>query len=757
MLEKKILIVEDEEGIALHIQFMLKRLGYIPLGPVARGDEAVQQAGELRPDLVLMDVNLLDGMTGIAAATQILDRFAIPVIYLSAVANEEVLQAARGSNPYAYIIKPVQQIELHAAIDLALYKHDMEQRLYHSEARYRRLFDTMTSGFMLFDVLTDANNQAVDYRVVEVNPTYLNIIGASREQLIGSCLSQFISPAVLCEYLKLYQETLQSGTSAHLEYFYAQRNLTLEMRAYQPDAGQMAVIVNDITERRKAEQAVAESELRFRQMAETVNEVFWLRSSENGQMLYVNPAYQRIWGRSLDDLYSNANTFFDGIHPDDLPRVKQARQNQVQNGASFDEEYRIVRPDGSQRWVWVRAFPVREADGQLVRYSGIAEDITERKRFEQELLQSYHRTEQALRRMTVLRNIDLAITTHTELQTMVGTVLDYIIQLNEVDAALIFYPDQTPLADGGLRLAGIAGLPHELLADPVLGAMRQEAERVFTAGQTIVASKLNTLTGPVLVSMGRATADPLGFASYCFLPLITKGQVNGVLLLLRRCSDDDSPELQYFFQSLAMQVAIAIDNVDLFQGLKRSNTELRQAYDETIKGWAQALELRSADTRGHCDRVVELSEVLARALGMSEEQLVHFRRGVMLHDIGKLGIPDSILLKEGSLTPEEWAAIHLHPVYGYEMLRDIAYLRPAVNVPYCHHEQWDGNGYPRGLAGTDIPREARIFAVVDAWDALISERPYHAPWPPCEAVEYLINQSGKQFDPEVVEAFLGII
>jgi HD-GYP domain-containing protein (c-di-GMP phosphodiesterase class II) len=230
-----------------------------------------------------------------------------------------------------------------------------------------------------------------------------------------------------------------------------------------------------------------------------------------------------------------------------------------------------------------------------------------------------------------------------------------------------------------------------------------------------------------------------------------------VLLLLHRCADGLDQDLPDFFQSLALQAAIAIDNVELFQGLKQSNSELSLAYDQTIKGWAQALELRSADTRGHCDRVVQLSEVLARALGMSEEHLVHFRRGVMLHDIGKLGIPDSILLKKDSLTEEEWKAIHMHPVYGYEMLRDIEYLRPAVNVPYCHHERWDGSGYPRGLAGLEIPREARIFAVVDAWDALINERPYHPPWPPQEAIEYLIDQSGKQFDPEVVAAFLLII
>jgi len=184
--------------------------------------------------------------------------------------------------------------------------------------------------------------------------------------------------------------------------------------------------------------------------------------------------------------------------------------------------------------------------------------------------------------------------------------------------------------------------------------------------------------------------------------------------------------------------------------------ELAVAYDTTIEGWARALELRDQEAEGHSQRVTELALRLARAMGISEEYLVLFRRGALLHDIGKMGIPDVILLKPDALTEEEWTIMRKHPIYAYDMLSPIAYLRPALDIPYCHHEKWDGTGYPRGLKGDQIPLAARIFAVVDVWDALRSDRPYRAAWPEEEVWEYIREQSGKHFDPQVVEAFLKI-
>lgn len=188
--------------------------------------------------------------------------------------------------------------------------------------------------------------------------------------------------------------------------------------------------------------------------------------------------------------------------------------------------------------------------------------------------------------------------------------------------------------------------------------------------------------------------------------------------------------------------------------IKRYNLELTHAYDATIEGWSRALDLRDRETEGHTLRVTESAEELARLMDFSTTELVHLHRGALLHDIGKMGIPDRILLKPGWLDAEEWEVMRLHPTYAYEWLSPIAFLAPSLDIPYCHHEKWDGSGYPRGLAGEEIPLAARIFTVVDVWDALTSDRPYRTAWPKSQARRYLREQSNIQFDPRVVETFL---
>jgi putative two-component system response regulator len=187
--------------------------------------------------------------------------------------------------------------------------------------------------------------------------------------------------------------------------------------------------------------------------------------------------------------------------------------------------------------------------------------------------------------------------------------------------------------------------------------------------------------------------------------------------------------------------------------IEQAHEQLLAAYDATIAGWSNALDLRDKETEGHSQRVTDLTEKLARMMGISETELVYLRRGALLHDIGKLGVPDAILLKPESLTDEEWVIMRKHPQYAYDMIHPIEYLRPSLDIPYCHHEKWDGSGYPRGLKGEEIPLAARIFAIVDVWDALTSDRPYRPGWSNQQALEHILGQSGKHFDPQVVELF----
>jgi putative two-component system response regulator len=191
--------------------------------------------------------------------------------------------------------------------------------------------------------------------------------------------------------------------------------------------------------------------------------------------------------------------------------------------------------------------------------------------------------------------------------------------------------------------------------------------------------------------------------------------------------------------------------------LREANTQLLSAYEATIEGWSHALDLRDRETEGHSRRVTQLTVRLAQALGISDNEIMHIRRGALLHDMGKIGIPDSILHKPDKLTDEEWKIMRKHPQLAYDMLYPIEYLRPALEIPLTHHEKWDGTGYPRGLKGDEIPIVARLFAVVDVWDALTSDRPYRPAWSQDEALAYIREQSGKHFDPQVVDLFFKVV
>lgn len=214
----------------------------------------------------------------------------------------------------------------------------------------------------------------------------------------------------------------------------------------------------------------------------------------------------------------------------------------------------------------------------------------------------------------------------------------------------------------------------------------------------------------------------------------------------------------------SMEIQIRIKNIlrmnrfrqiiDQRDRLAKINSELLTAYDKTIEGWSLALDLRDHETEGHTLRVTETTVEMARLVGVEENELVNIRRGALLHDIGKLGIPDSILLKPGSLSEEEWNVMRLHPVYAYEWLSEIEYLKGAIEIPYCHHERWNGNGYPRHLRGEEIPLSARIFAIVDVWDALRSERPYRKAMSDDEVIAYLASKREIDFDPALVDLFL---
>ena len=357
-------------------------------------------------------------------------------------------------------------------------------------------------------------------------------------------------------------------------------------------------------------------------------------------------------------------------------------------------------------------------------------------------------TETQVSRLKSLRTIDETITASFELEVTSAVLLTQIIEQLDVDAAdlLLFDPHSK-----SLKFIGSRGFKTTALRYTDLRLGQGLAGKAASTRQLLQIHNLNEQEE--LMSAAPLLKEE-GFVEYLGVPLIAKGTVKGLLEIFNRSTLATDESWENFLTTLAGQAAIAIDNIELFDNLQKSNNDLTLAYDENIEGWSRALDLRDKETEGHTQRVMEITIRLAKALGLSREELVHVRRGALLHDIGKMGIPDNILLKSGSLSEDEWQIMRLHPDYAFDLLSPIAFLKPALDIPYCHHEKWDGSGYPRGLKGEHIPLTARIFAVADVWDALRSDRPYRAAWPESKVVEYIREQAGSHFDPSIVEAFL---
>lgn len=360
-------------------------------------------------------------------------------------------------------------------------------------------------------------------------------------------------------------------------------------------------------------------------------------------------------------------------------------------------------------------------------------------------------TERSLQRLTALHQIDTAISASLDLRITLNVLLDHVIMQLGVDAADILL--LAPFNDT-LEYAAGRGFHTKSIERSSVRLGRGQAGSAALSRQILIFPDL-AAANPVCLRAALLLDE--NFVSHHIAPLVAKGQVKGVLEIFQRSRLEPDLEWLDFLETLSTQAAIAIDNAGLFERLQRSNLELSLAYDTTLEGWAHALELRDQETEGHTQRVTELTLDLARRMGIGDASLVHIRRGALLHDIGKMGVPDNILLKPGPLSPEEWEIMRRHPVYAYEMLSSIAYLRQSLDIPRYHHEKWDGTGYPYGLKGEQIPLSARIFAVVDVWDALCTDRPYRPAWNRDKAEEYIRQQSGQHFDQQVVERFMGLL
>lgn len=459
-----------------------------------------------------------------------------------------------------------------------------------------------------------------------------------------------------------------------------------------------------------------------------------------GRVEYVNRRFTEATGFEPQEVVGTpAHLLAEALEPE----ARAALEEALRSGGWWRGEARARRKDGTRFWAVFTVSAVRDPDGKLVHHVVVAEDVTPLKEAEERERELRRHLERQVERLQALRAIDAALTGSLDLRLTLSVLLDQVTTTLQVDAAAVLLAEPGTHTLRTVAARGVSRLPERVRLD------------ACAAGEAVVHG------GPVrYADLERLSTErerelaAQGFRAYCALPLVAKGETLGVLEVLLRGRLPEDPGWWSFLEALAGQAAVAVDNARLVEELRRANLNLQLAYDATLEGWSRALDLRDRETEGHTQRVADLAVRLARAMGVPEREIVHIRRGALLHDVGKLGIPDAILLKPGPLTDEEWAIMRRHPEYAYRWLSSIEFLRPALDIPYCHHERWDGQGYPRGLRGEEIPLSARIFAVVDVFDALTSDRPYRKAWSREEALRYIRGQAGSQFDPRVVEVFL---
>jgi len=611
-----------------------------------------------------------------------------------------------------------------------------ENQLKQSEERYRNTLDSMLEGIQIINS---------NWEYAYVNEAVAQQGRNTPDALLGRSMMEMYPGIEYTELFSILRDCMENRKVKRFENQFAFPDGTtgwFELNV-QPAPEGIFILSIDITERKKAAEKLRSSEERFRLMAENIEEGFWITDPSSGGEVYLSPAIERIYGRSINDLMQKPLAFLESVLPDDLPLVLTNIEKQ-KFGEATAMEYRIKHPDGSIHWVWDRAFPILDKEQKVKLVTGLSTDITERKGTDARL-------QTQLKRLGALNSIDRAISSSLGMKVSLDVLLIEVIAQLGVDSASILLLNEATqtlefVAGNGFRSTSIQ---HSSLPFGKGLAGRVGAER-------------KALHIPNLAEIGAdfLRADLLkdeDFLEYYGVPLIAKGQLKGVLEIFNREALNPDPEWLSYLETLGGQAAIAIENAQLFEGLQKSNQELFMAYDATIAGWSHAMDLRDKETEGHTQRVTELTLKLAERMGISQQEQVQMRRGALLHDIGKLGVPDHILHKPGKLTDEEWVIMRMHPTYAFNMLMPIHYLRPALDIPYCHHEKWDGTGYPRGLKGEEIPLAARIFAIVDVWDALRSDRPYRDGWSAQKTRDYILAESGKHFEPKIVDIFMELL
>ena len=607
-------------------------------------------------------------------------------------------------------------------VAMAIERKRAEEKLRSSQRRNELLVQASTDGIIL---------EGLDGRILDCNQVAEQMFGYTREELLKLNVTDLIPEEFLRDKENFIHWELEQG--GYLNEIPNVRKdgsiipVEVSLRLTNTEGAQYVVaFLRDITERKKVERAIAESEQKFRTLAETAAAGIFIH--RGGNFLYVNPTWCKITGFAEEDLLKM--NYLATVVPEEVEAIEQKHNAQINEDLPVSRfEMTINSKQGERKWLDITTGLIDFEGGRAS--IGTAIDISYRKQREHEL--------------EVVAQISEALRMNLTREEVHQTILNEIMHLLDIDGALV----STIENDDGLYLFDRAIGCWKVLDKVTLKVSEGLSGYIVISGKPYVnhhASHDPHFAFPELVQKLTSVAG---------VPLITKGETIGSILIgsAHVLSDNDIRLLR----AIGDLAASAIHRSDLHDETIRQARELKIAYDATLEGWAHALELRDKETQGHSLRIANMTLRLAKRLGYRDTDLENVRRGALLHDIGKMGVPDTILLKPGSLTEEEWKIMQKHPIYAYEMLSELPYFKQALDIPYCHHEWWDGTGYPRGLKDNEIPLVARIFAIVDAWDALISDRPYRKAWVKKEALSHIIDQSGTHFDPEVVNAFVQML
>jgi PAS domain S-box-containing protein/putative nucleotidyltransferase with HDIG domain len=614
----------------------------------------------------------------------------------------------------------------------------IDEEVARNERRFRALIERSQDCISLIG----ADNKRLYY-----SPSITRVLGYLPEELLGTDSYDLTHPDDLEEMHRIGLELRQTPYKTMTYQFRARAKDNswkwIEAIATNmldnPDVGAIVINFKDISDRKYTEDKLRESERRFREFLETVNLAALLLDTE-GRIEFINDYFLHISGSSREEIIGTSfftrflepadkfrETFFNGINDGLIPR-------------HFESP--ILTNSGSNRLIAWNTTILRDVAGVVTGIACLGEDITEFRKNED-------RAKVQIQRVSALHAIDVVISSSFDSRIVFSVIVDQIMNQMGIDAVriLTYDPDDqilTYTADRGFKYT-----------DQMIGKLNlgeSHSGKAILDRQTIryPESDSDAKTLPRIFKQERFV---VGYST----PMTVKGQVKGVIEVYNRSSIETDPSWMDFLETMAGQAAIAIENNEMFDRLERTLADLTAAYDSTLEGWVRALDLRDKETIGHTQRVAMMVVRFALELGVSGDDLVNIRRGALLHDIGKMGIPDYILNKAGPLTDDERQIIEHHPQYAYELLQPIQYLRQSLDIPYAHHERWDGKGYPRGLKGEEIPLAARIFSVVDVWDALGSTRSYREKWDQKQMLDYLQEQSGKKFDPSIVKVFIDLL